>query len=193
MEYLSYKAKNNLNLKDKPKIYFTSTRSDKEKYLEEVVKDIFDLADAIIYFKNDPATAKYGHIFEPNLYDVHFYDTTRTSGHTGAFIVEPTLPMIRLLVGPKTVGIEEVGQSLSVNLHPNSASGWVTVDVAGATGRVECILTDINGRQVYSTNAIAHSGNASIRLDVSSLPAGVYILRTRTADGLNNVQKLVVR
>lgn len=25
MEYLSYKAKNNLNLKDKPKIYFTST------------------------------------------------------------------------------------------------------------------------------------------------------------------------
>lgn len=149
--------------------------------------------DTIIYFKNDPATAKYGHIFEPNRYDVHFYDTTRTSGHTGAFFVEPTLPMIRLLVGPKTVGIEEVGQSLSVNLHPNPASGWVTVDVAGATGRVECILTDINGRQVYSTNAITYSGNTSIRLDVSSLPAGVYILHTRTADGLNNVQKLVVR
>lgn len=53
MEYLSYKAKNNVNLKDKPKIYFTSTKSDKEKYLEEVAKDIFDLADAIIYFKND--------------------------------------------------------------------------------------------------------------------------------------------
>ena len=149
--------------------------------------------DTIIYYKNDPATAKYAHIFEPNRYDVYFYDTTRTSGRQGSWFNEPTLPMIRLLVGPRTVGIESAENSLSVALQPNPATGWVTVGVAGATGKVDCTITDINGRQVYNTQGIMQSGNQSFRINVASFPAGVYIVRIRTADGLENIQKLIVK
>ena len=53
MAVLRYKAKNEANLKDKPKVYFTCHPDDFEKHFDKVCDDIFKTHDCIIYYTED--------------------------------------------------------------------------------------------------------------------------------------------
>lgn len=56
--------------------------------------------------------------------------------------------------------------------------------------RVLVSLTDITGRLVQSVNGIYGQGNSEIKLRVSSLPGGIYLLKV-SGETFNNTQKII--
>ena len=63
-------------------------------------------------------------------------------------------------------------------VHPNPATGMVTIEANVENTNVE--ILDMMGRTVLSHKA---DGSCEVRLDVSTLPPGLYIVRLRAADG----------
>ena len=59
---------------------------------------------------------------------------------------------------------------MQVSMYPNPAAGEVTLEVNGAEGSIQVIVTDMNGKVVYQAGEpIVHFG--------SNLPSGLYIVR----------------
>ncbi len=149
--------------------------------------------DTIIYFRNNPATEKYSHLFKPNDYDVLVLDTTGNNSYSQTRLY-PVLnynqnaPMIRMLVGPRQVGIGSVG-STKVSLYPNPATSQVTVSLAGASGTAQCAIFDICGREVWAGSWDAAQPKS---IDLTKFSNGIYMLRT-VVNGETTVQKLVVK
>ncbi|MBC8081731.1 MAG: T9SS type A sorting domain-containing protein [Hymenobacter sp.] len=75
------------------------------------------------------------------------------------------------------------GSRLSV--YPNPTTGRATVELSGYTQATELSVCNAVGRQVLRLDLPGHAGIQQAPLDLSRLPAGVYLLRTRTADGLD--------
>lgn len=88
---------------------------------------------------------------------------------------------------------EEPGAPEQFNLgrpYPNPARESVTLPVQGrATGAVTIELYDVLGRRVTTSEA---TGSGPIRLDVSGLAAGVYVLRA-AAEGRNWSRTIIIR
>jgi predicted outer membrane repeat protein len=86
------------------------------------------------------------------------------------------------------------GFGFQVEVCPNPADGivdcrWLIVDGR----RVTLKLLDIYGREIKTIRDETKSpGEFSVRMDVSDLPAGVYMVRVQ-ADGQSAVRKLVVK
>jgi len=57
------------------------------------------------------------------------------------------------------------------------------------TGPLSLLIFDVSGRILHSSIVSRHS---SIRLDLRSLPVGVYLVKL-SSDGLSATQKLVVQ
>lgn len=81
---------------------------------------------------------------------------------------------------------EQLREAPEIKLFPNPASG--VVEIEGASIGAEISITDLHGRTVLQT---VYTGNS--RLDVSAMDAGVYMVRVRTLDTEDSIQKLVVR
>jgi hypothetical protein len=60
-----------------------------------------------------------------------------------------------------------------------------------ASGNAVIVLTDITGREVMQSNRAIAPGVNKIKLDVSSLNPGVYVVRT-LVDNKINVTKLMI-
>lgn len=73
---------------------------------------------------------------------------------------------------PFTVGIEEMGKNSSVSLYPNPTNGILQVTTPSVGLAID--IFDMTGRRCIS---ITSKDSVTI-LDLSSLPQGVYILRT---------------
>jgi hypothetical protein len=83
------------------------------------------------------------------------------------------------------------GTSVTCEVSPNPATDVVTVRWGTMTGAVELTVTDVLGRPV---RAITREGReSSTLLDLSSCPAGVYLLRVESAAGESGVIPLVLR
>jgi hypothetical protein len=63
-------------------------------------------------------------------------------------------------------------------------SGSVSVLICGASGTAELNLYDISGRRVSSLFQGDLSGEYTVGLDVSLLPAGVYVLHLTQAGAM---------
>jgi hypothetical protein len=102
-----------------------------------------------------------------------------------------------LLIG---VDVDEpfmVDKGLFLNMYPNPAMDHVVVSVLSPQSSVVSHVTfkifDLYGREVRTLVDEAKStGEYSVRMDVSELPAGVYLVRLQTG-GQSAVSKLVVQ
>lgn len=74
--------------------------------------------------------------------------------------------------------------NLNINIFPNPAADFVTVE---AEGLQSVILTDIYGKTLSS---IATEGN-SVRLDLSGLSAGVYLISAKTRSTSSFVKSIL--
>ena len=73
-----------------------------------------------------------------------------------------------------------------VSVYPNPATSMVTVSMKGSSA-AEVVMTDLAGKTIMTAN-----GNSQgIALDLSNVPAGMYVLSIHTANGTGSV-KLVV-
>jgi hypothetical protein len=83
--------------------------------------------------------------------------------------------------------------ALDVSVYPNPAKGIVNMNFnLQKTGMANIIITDIAGRVVLNLNSNAVSGPNKLKLDVSGLKKGVYLMRT-LVDNKVNVTKLMIQ
>lgn len=90
----------------------------------------------------------------------------------------------------RTIGIEEVGGTSGVQLfeaYPNPASEVVNIHLMGNRSTATLELFDLNGRKVISTEV-----KGSGLIDVSLLPAGVYILKVSDEESAQQ-KRLVIQ
>lgn len=80
------------------------------------------------------------------------------------------------------VGIEERLMK-KVQLFPNPAADYVTVEVSGE-GEAMFTLIDSGGSPLWSTLTSA----GSVNVPVSAYPAGVYVLRVKTREGTMTIK-----
>lgn len=80
-----------------------------------------------------------------------------------------------------TVGIDEQNSLLQVNLFPNPATDYITVQssVSGVE-TIEITITDVTGRTVGAS--VSNIGSQYL-VNIAELPAGNYILRCSTSEG----------
>ncbi len=89
----------------------------------------------------------------------------------------------------------DLGQKAgSLRLFPNPAVNSVTVSInQQKPGSATLLITDIKGSIVKKYTQSLSSGNTSLSIDCSILPAGTYLLTVLTPDGGRMNEKLVIR
>lgn len=80
--------------------------------------------------------------------------------------------------------VTRVGQKSSVGLsvYPNPTDAVARVIVSNMKGVAQLELLDISGRRVSEQGVVLHGGGQMVAVDVSDVPAGLYVLRI-SADG----------
>jgi len=77
-----------------------------------------------------------------------------------------------------------------MRIYPNPASNQLTVDGISADKSLEIRLLDLQGRTLLLNNS---SQENNTTLDISSLPAGTYLLRLRQANAVRNERISILR
>jgi len=91
------------------------------------------------------------------------------------------------------VGVQNLADgNFSILVTPNPASGSCTLTLTHLKDAVALItLTDLTGRQVYTSNASGPAASVVKVIDLSGVRAGVYFLRVKTDTGTKS-EKIIV-
>lgn len=92
------------------------------------------------------------------------------------------------LVGQANV--DEAGRSSALLIAPNPATNMATLIIAADANAAQLTIIDLNGRVVMEQQLIGLHGLVQRPIDVSALPAGLYIARVQ-GDGIDGVVRLV--
>ena len=80
-----------------------------------------------------------------------------------------------------------------MKLYPNPASSNVNIAISSTeSGNATLAVFNLMGQMVYSENVALAEGNNLVKVSVSDLNAGVYMINIKTSKG-TSTQKLVVR
>ena len=78
--------------------------------------------------------------------------------------------------------------TLGVSLYPNPNSGTFTLELTGTTGTATVIVTDLNGKTLFTTT----SNDQKIGFDMSNYAAGTYLLSV-SVDGEVVTKKVIIK
>ncbi len=82
-------------------------------------------------------------------------------------------------IGENLVSVEKAG-----NIYPNPVGSEARVEISlKAPTVVQMTVLNQTGMQLLSTERSYPAGDATLRLDVSNLPSGLYLLKVSTPDG----------
>jgi len=112
--------------------------------------------------------------------------------HAGLYVCQATHPDMPGLAlssqgirpQPWTTDASELSAP-AVAVWPNPASGWLRVECPGP---FEASLLDLAGRQLASQR-----GSDALTLELSALPAGLYLLRVLHPDGATSLERVALR
>ena len=136
--------------------------------------------DAVRYIPSTGLTTALGHLSPDTTYRIHLRKrcSYTTSGYSDTVASDWSTPVI---VAAST-GINAASdRRLHFGVQPNPASGSATVELDGDTEGT-LTLTDLFGRTL--TTMAVHAGTTAATLDLSSLPAGLYLLQLTTKDAM---------
>jgi hypothetical protein len=107
-----------------------------------------------------------------------------TCSYTGVSFYYPYLTKLNTGM---TTGVNRPDSPLHLAVYPNPSGDYLVVETSA---QATCILTlsNLNGQTILKQS---HS-NPTIRLDVSTLPSGVYFLKLVNPEGFSKVRKVVV-
>ncbi|MCB0851331.1 MAG: T9SS type A sorting domain-containing protein, partial [Bacteroidetes bacterium] len=89
--------------------------------------------------------------------------------------------------------IEADLEDWKIALYPNPGSEFMTLELESShLGELDLYLLDINGREVWKKTVVKGSQNLSEKLDVSQLPAGLYLLKIN-GKAYRDYRKVVIR
>lgn len=78
------------------------------------------------------------------------------------------------------------------SVYPNPATSSLNVVLAAATqSTLSLVVTDLTGKSLLSQNTAVQAGANDISVNVSELPAGIYMIKATLADGTSSIQKFV--
>ena len=89
-----------------------------------------------------------------------------------------------------TLDVPEVSQSSRMEVYPNPARDWVTVD-AGTEVIKDVVVMDLAGRVVQEVSGKGSTGK--VLVNTSSLVPGYYMIKSRTDKSVNTIKVLVER
>ena len=101
------------------------------------------------------------------------------------------------LAGPKSLHTEttDIPADAALSVYPNPAGDLLHIELSGGGGIASVALYDLQGRVV--TGAGAHAGTpqpgTTTTVNLRNVPAGVYLLRVRDAEGKEYYSKIVKR
>jgi len=95
-----------------------------------------------------------------------------SSGETEDYTVNITAPLPTSINSSLAAG----GVHWSFSLFPNPTRDVTTLELVHVpAGMVTIVLRNTVGQQVFVQQHMTHDGDDTVTLDVSSLPAGIYI------------------
>lgn len=86
------------------------------------------------------------------------------------------------------VGINEVSGGIA-SVYPNPSKGNITVYFGKALAGSKVVVTDMIGKQVYSSSV--YSGTEKLNIDLSSMPKGLYLISVSNNTG-STVKKMII-
>lgn len=117
------------------------------------------------------------------LFKVSIYDTANTSNSTHFFL--------KLYNKNATVGISDVAEEASFVAYPNPTSGSVNIDYSLQNNEGEVNVYNMAGVCVKSVAVQGTEG--CVRMDLSGLPAGVYMYGLCDGQRTIGMKKLIVK
>ena len=90
----------------------------------------------------------------------------------------------RHLAGPRRVRFDGTGLA---EVHPNPAADHLSVRVNAPAADLSSAVTDMTGKS-FLLNAHRVTGPHEVRVDVSSLKPGLYLLRIATRQGRKSLR-----
>jgi hypothetical protein len=73
-------------------------------------------------------------------------------------------------------GVDDLANQISVKIYPNPTQNYVQVDAENATRELEGKVYDLGGRLIMQQTLPG-------KIDMTSFPAGFYLLRVETDQG----------
>ena len=98
------------------------------------------------------------------------YSVTNTCGTVVA------MKTITVTAGREENPVAEANPAATISIYPNPASSLINITLPAGTDNATITLTDINGRTLSQTTTT----DAVHQMDVSTLPAGTYIIKVIT-------------
>ncbi|RBL92874.1 peptidase [Chitinophaga flava] len=91
--------------------------------------------------------------------------------------------------GTENADVTDITESKvqKVEIFPNPANNILYINLAGYTGKSEVSILDVNGREVLRREV----GAANSKLDISTLPIGIYMVRIKNGVKQVTMQKIV--
>lgn len=117
------------------------------------------------------------------LFRVHIYDTVNPNNETQFFL--------KLYNKNATVGISDVAEEASFVAYPNPTSGSVNIDYSLRNEEGEVRVYNMTGACVRSVELSGSEG--CVRMDLTGLPAGVYMYGLCDGQRTSGMKKLVVK
>ena len=108
-------------------------------------------------------------------------------GYSGANSAT-TCYTLKVQLGTASRGTDLItGDVQKVDVYPNPVNNVVNINLTGFTGNSVVSLFDVNGRAVLQREV----NTAKSQLDISALPAGVYMMRIRNEGKEVNMTKII--
>lgn len=91
---------------------------------------------------------------------------------------------LRVALGTATKGEDMITLSNKINAYPNPVSGQLTIQMEQLKGMADIRVFDIYGKMVVQRT----STKTNTQLDMSKLPAGVYLVKVKDGENENTVK-----
>ena len=88
-----------------------------------------------------------------------------------------------------SIGEEENMAAPAIGFMPNPAEDYIDLIWWNEVDKIDLRILDVSGREVLTTSL---TGLGAARLNIETLPEGVYLLQASSADGAHLVERLLV-
>ncbi|PIF06235.1 MAG: hypothetical protein CSA36_02635 [Draconibacterium sp.] len=132
----------------------------------------YDIADDVVYFVQDTLGA------DNSIWKIYFTGFSGRSTGTYSFVKEK--------VGP--TGVNNITEQ-NLTVYPNPAINEINV-IHDFNGDVEITVYNISGQPVLKSQTVERSGLNKNKLDISSLPVGMYSVRVSSGNKFKVVKFL---
>jgi len=120
---------------------------------------------------------------EMGLFKITVYDTNNRNTQATMYV--------KMYNKNSNLGIAESGKTVNLTAYPNPATSEVAIDYSFDGNRGNLVVYAMDGKMARKVALDSKQG--TIRLDVSTLPSGVYMYGIESNSGTNKLEKLIIK